>query len=131
MAHSIKGDVVVGCDAGNLLFFELNPVQNNLAVVGGIPVVGETKEITRDKIKFNSYIALPQKEPVTHIYELAGPTQAGLILTGQIDGSIIVINYATQAKILDLRVTPPNVLFYMRPYADFHVEHNPVLLINE
>jgi len=55
----IKGDVVVGCDAGVLLFFDLNAVQNNLAIVGGVPV-GGIKEILFDKVKLNSQMRLPQ-----------------------------------------------------------------------
>jgi len=45
----IKGDVVFGCDTGSLLFFEMNAVQNNVAVVAGI-AIGSTKEILREKI---------------------------------------------------------------------------------
>ena len=25
----------------------------------------------------------------------------------------------------------PTCLYFLRPYSDFHIEHNPVLLIND
>ena len=67
----VKGDAVIGCDAGVLLFYEMNAVVNNVAVMSGV-AVGSTKEIVREKIKFNSFMRLPSSEPVTHIYELEG-----------------------------------------------------------
>ena len=67
----IKGDAVIGCDSGALLFYEMNAVVNNVAVMSGV-AVGSTKEITREKITFNSFMRLPSSEPITHIYELEG-----------------------------------------------------------
>jgi len=99
----IKGDVVVGCDAGVLLFFDLNAVQNNVAVVGGVPM-GGTKEIVLEKIKFNSYMRLPRPEPIIVIHELETTSQESMLLIGQVDGSITILNYATQEKILELRL---------------------------
>ena len=69
LAVKIKGDVVVGCDTGALLFYEMNAVQNNVAVVAGV-AIGSTKEILREKVKFNSYMRIKSSEPITHIYEL-------------------------------------------------------------
>ena len=134
----IKGDAVLGCDGGILMFYELNAVQNNVAVVGGV-AIGSTSEIAREKIKFNSYMRLPSDEPVTHIYELEGANQAGMLLTGQIDGSILIINYATQVIALQVQVVGsnlrndlgPNCLYYMRPYAEFNLENNPIIVVND
>lgn len=44
LSVKISGDVVVGCDTGTLLFYEMNALQNNVAVVAGV-AVGSTKEI--------------------------------------------------------------------------------------
>ena len=69
-----------------------------------------------------------------------------MLLTAQIDGSILIVNYASQSIILQVQllgcnIPPPlsddhppingNCLFFMRPYSDFHIEHNPVLLVND
>ena len=100
-AVKIKGDVVIGCDTGTLLFYEMNAVQNNVAVVAGV-AIGTTKEILREKIKFNSFMRLRSAEPVTHIYELTSGSQAGMLLTAQIDGSIMIVNYASQSIVLQV-----------------------------
>ena len=47
----------------------MNALQNNVAVVAGV-AVGSTKEICREKIKFNAFMKLRTEEPITHIYEL-------------------------------------------------------------
>ena len=101
LAVKIRGDIVVGCDTGTLLFYEMNAVQNNVAVVAGV-AVGSTKEIVREKIKFNSFMRLRSDEPVTHIYELESGSQAGMLLSGQIDGSILIVNYASQSIVLQV-----------------------------
>ena len=103
LAVKIKGDVVVGCDTGALLFYEMNAVQNNVAVVSGV-AIGSTKEILREKVKFNSYMRLNSSEPITHIYELTSGSQAGMLLTGQIDGSIFIVNYASQSIVLQVQL---------------------------
>jgi len=50
----------------------------------------------------NSFMKLPSDEPITHIYELTSASQAGLLLTGQIDGSIMIVNYVTQSIVLQV-----------------------------
>lgn len=72
-----------------------------MAVVAGI-AIGTTKEILREKIKMSSWMKLPSDEPITHIYELTSASQAGLLLTGQIDGSIMIVNYATQSIVIQV-----------------------------
>ena len=69
--HKIKGDAVVGCDAGVLLFYEMNATQSDVVVVSGL-TIGNTTAIEREKVKFNSYMRLRSDEPVTHLYELQG-----------------------------------------------------------
>ena len=70
-------------------------------MVAGV-AIGSTREILREKIKFNSYMRLRSTEPVTHIYELTSGSQAGMLLTAQIDGSILIVNYASQSIVLQV-----------------------------
>ena len=72
-----------------------------MAMVAGV-AIGSTREILREKIKFNSYMRLRSTEPVTHIYELTSGSQAGMLLTAQIDGSILIVNYASQSIVLQV-----------------------------
>ena len=142
MAVKIRGDVVVGCDTGALLFYEMNALQNNVAVVPCV-ALASPKEILPDKIKFNSFMRLCSPEPVTHVYEIYSGTHAGMLLTGQIDGSILVVNYVSQSIVLQVQLQSPptklsseqvgqNCLFFMRPYSDaFHIDHNPVIMVND
>ena len=43
----------------------------------------------------SSYIQLTRTEPVIVIYELQGSHQAGMLLVGQVDGSITIVNFMT------------------------------------
>ena len=70
-------------------------------MVAGV-AIGSPREILREKIKFNSYMRLRSTEPVTHIYELTSGSQAGMLLTAQIDGSILIVNYASQSIVLQV-----------------------------
>ena len=96
-----KDDVVVGCDQGVLLFYELNAIETSLAVVGGLSL-GATTQIDQDRIRLSRCVRLSSREPVTHIYELTGANQSGLIIVAQIDGTITVLNHLTGAKVVSL-----------------------------
>ena len=73
----------------------------------------------------------------------------GMLLLAQCDGNIMIVNYLSKSKVLHLalqnqlvastltgvsdreRLRHKNFLYFMRPYSDFHIEHNPVLLVHE
>ena len=63
--------MVIGCDTGTLLFYEMNAVQNDVVKMNGL-TIGNTVEISKDKVKFNCYMRLGSDEPITHLYELQG-----------------------------------------------------------
>ena len=137
-------DAVVGCDEGILLFFAMHAVKESLAIVKGVEL-GSTTELIHERIKCDYSMKLPSNHPVTHIHDLEKVSQTGKLLIGQVDGNITIINYMTQTRILslqlsgmssdaDLLTSKPqslNVLYFVRPYADFNIEHNPVLLVSE
>ena len=100
-----SSDIVLGCDSGTLLFIELNAEVNPLARIEGNKVdTVDSFEVFADKVKFASKMRLPSREPVTHLHELEGPNQVGMLLLAQSDGNILIINFLAKTKILHLRL---------------------------
>ena len=66
-----------------------------------------------------------------------------MLLCGQIDGTIVIINYAMQVVNLQIQVIGsgpkdsaavqgPNCMYYMAPFtADFNIENNPIIVVND
>ena len=51
-------------------------------------------------------MCLPSTEPVTFIYEVEAQNEAMRLLLAQVDGSITLLDYETQDRILSLRLGP-------------------------
>lgn len=85
---------------------------------------------------------VPEREPITHIYNCDGAHQVNLALVSTLDGVIYMINHRTNTRLYraDLKLHQPkdnfkpsnlNVLYFMGPYSIFDVKQNPLLVVHD
>jgi hypothetical protein len=83
-----------------------------------------------------------EEEPITNIYDCAGPSQINLALISTLDGVIYLINHRTNSRLyrVDLKLTQAqnqmkpsslNILYFMGPYHVFDAKINPFLVIHD